>query len=284
MEERWEAVEAAERLFEGATVGASTENVALGRVPEGTELVRIGRVNRPELAAWRYGERLIGRWKRQSRAMKLSIGAGLALGAIPIVGDLALGGFIAFGAAALFRDQRTVMRTAEGRAIRRSDADRALLAPGSTLSSWRLVVPRLTDDDIALTGDESLLALRKLMPRANFRGGHPDEVQNAVQEVERVANPRTILSLAAMELEDTSAMDNREMPWRKRPHRIATGHPVLKLAVEMAVNEETERRALEGEVSLLEREWREAEELAAIADDLLYPAALRERLRELGRD
>lgn len=76
-------------------------------------------------------------------------------------------------------------------------------------------------------------------------------------------------------------MDNREMSWRKRPHRIATGHPVLKLALEMAVNEETERRALEGELALLEREWRQAEELAAISDDLLFPSALRERLERL---
>jgi hypothetical protein len=41
---------------------------------------------------------------------------------------------------------------------------------------------------------------------------------------------------------------------------------------------------LEGEVALLKREWREAEELAAIADDLLFPRHLRERLRSLKRD
>ena len=51
-----------------------------------------------------------------------------------------------------------------------------------------------------------------------------------------------------------------------------------KPALEMAVNEETERRALEGELDLLEREWREAEELAAIADDLLLPLAVRDRI------
>ena len=41
-----------------------------------------------------------------------------------------------------------------------------------------------------------------------------------------------------------------------------------RLAVEMAVNEENERRALEGELALLELEWKDAEEIAAIADRL----------------
>jgi hypothetical protein len=41
-----------------------------------------------------------------------------------------------------------------------------------------------------------------------------------------------------------------------------------RLAVEMAVNEENERRALEGELALLELEWKEAEEIAGIADRL----------------
>ena len=44
-----------------------------------------------------------------------------------------------------------------------------------------------------------------------------------------------------------------------------------KLAVEMALHEEQERRALEGELLLLERAWREAEEIAEISDNLLLP-------------
>ena len=44
-----------------------------------------------------------------------------------------------------------------------------------------------------------------------------------------------------------------------------------KLALEMAVHEEQERRALEGELWLLEAAWREAEEIAGISDDLFVP-------------
>jgi hypothetical protein len=39
----------------------------------------------------------------------------------------------------------------------------------------------------------------------------------------------------------------------------------------MAAHEDTEQRALLGELKLLEREWREAEQLARIADDLGLP-------------
>lgn len=44
---------------------------------------------------------------------------------------------------------------------------------------------------------------------------------------------------------------------------------VDRLALEMAAHEESERRALEGELSDLEEAWREADEIATIADALL---------------
>jgi hypothetical protein len=51
--------------------------------------------------------------------------------------------------------------------------------------------------------------------------------------------------------------------------------------MEIAVHDASERHALDGELSSLEQAWREAEEIAAIADDLLLPVALVERLRRL---
>jgi hypothetical protein len=46
------------------------------------------------------------------------------------------------------------------------------------------------------------------------------------------------------------------------------------LALEMALHEEAERRAVEGELADLERAWRDAEEIAGIADSLLLPESL----------
>ena len=42
----------------------------------------------------------------------------------------------------------------------------------------------------------------------------------------------------------------------------------------MSLHEEAERRALRGELMELERAWREAEEIAGIADDLLLPDSI----------
>ena len=53
-----------------------------------------------------------------------------------------------------------------------------------------------------------------------------------------------------------------------------------RLALEMAAHEETERRAFEGELAVLEAAWREAEEIAAIADRLLMPSNVNEWLEE----
>ena len=53
------------------------------------------------------------------------------------------------------------------------------------------------------------------------------------------------------------------------------------LALEMAAHEEQERRALEGELAILEAAWREAEEVAKIADEMFLPENTEDRLGEL---
>src|SRR5437763_4554901 len=57
--------------------------------------------------------------------------------------------------------------------------------------------------------------------------------------------------------------------------------PATRLAVEMAVNEDAERGAMEGELELLEMAWRDAEEIASIADDLLVPQETEEHIARL---
>src|SRR5829696_6237805 len=56
LEERWEAIEECERAFSSTRMRVSTDNVGLARLSEGLELVRIGKPQRPEFAAWRYGD------------------------------------------------------------------------------------------------------------------------------------------------------------------------------------------------------------------------------------
>jgi hypothetical protein len=51
----------------------------------------------------------------------------------------------------------------------------------------------------------------------------------------------------------------------------------------MSAHEESERRALEGELHLLEAAWRDAEEIAGIADDMFLPASVDADLARLKR-
>jgi len=54
-----------------------------------------------------------------------------------------------------------------------------------------------------------------------------------------------------------------------------------RLALEMALHEEAERRALDGALEELERAWRDAETVAAISDDLLIPDSVRNTIDKL---
>ena len=56
-----------------------------------------------------------------------------------------------------------------------------------------------------------------------------------------------------------------------------------RLAIERAAHEETERRAMEGELAELEAAWRDAEEIAAIADDMFLPQFVTEFIERRGR-
>src|SRR5688500_17802565 len=78
LEERWEAIEQAERQFRATRQRVSTENIGLTRLRDGTELVRIREPLRPEYAAWRYGDQ----FGRRRRRQRLTAGGGRgALGA-----------------------------------------------------------------------------------------------------------------------------------------------------------------------------------------------------------
>jgi hypothetical protein len=82
----------------------------------------------------------------------------------------------------------------------------------------------------------------------------------------------------------------RPSPSRKRGSPVADpGHSLInlptavRLALEMASHEDCERRALDGELALIETAWREAEEIASIADDMLVSDQTRIKLSELKR-
>ena len=112
-------------------------------------------------------------------------------------------------------------------------------------------------------GEDARRAINAVLPKLNGYGGNPKTVQAAVAEIESHGDPREFVS--------TVAARPRVYNFKGVPsHLSMIGYPT-RLALEMALHEEDERRALEGELWNLEQAWREAEEIAGIADNLLLP-------------
>jgi hypothetical protein len=136
---------------------------------------------------------------------------------------------------------------------------------------------------VTLHGKDAVRAAGALLPLLNHAGGGRRQVADAVKAVEDAPSVSALFRQAAID-----AKRHYDSSWN-----IAWGDPgslrhmpaSIRLALEMAAHEEQERRALEGELAELERAWQQAEEIAAIADDLLVGDGIRGRLERLrGRD
>jgi hypothetical protein len=307
LEERWEIVEACDRLYRDTRKRASTENIGLARLRDGLDLVRIGAPQRPEFAAWRYGDQ----FGRRRRSALLKAGAGLgAIGAVYFglaAAGIGVAGFFIFG----LKRARIVIngnpnedvgvipvgdgleniqvkrRDLEKFRIIRLDDTWALQPPDDVMQHFRSrgtlgvdtaryvpdyrsldVLKARKREDLLLTGSDAERAVGILLPAINRFGGSRIRVQEAVTLLER--NYAT--SYAASIARDPGYSGSlTELPY-----------PV-RLALEMSTHEETERRAMEGELAALEEAWRVAEEIAAISDNLLTPASVTSRLRLFGR-
>lgn len=279
LDERWEALEALERAYRETRRRVSSENIGLARLAEGLELVRVGRPRRPEFAAWRYGDQF-GRRRRKFMA-GAAITGGVALG-------LGLGSLAVAGASAallplhLLNLGRTVIdRRTPGVRLSAPDVGQITIAKdevglqrikpsGEHESGWVLDLgrPWHPGAPTELAGPAAVHALSLILPKVNAAGAGPSQVRDAVRLIEEAGSPETFLP--AVEYQARS-IGRGYSPIRRLPRE-------LRLAIEMAAHEDAERTALEGELALLEAAWREAEALAAIADDLVLPASVLDRL------
>jgi hypothetical protein len=285
LEERWEAVEAAERRFRDSRLRVQSENIGLCRLPDGTRLIRVGEALAGELAAWRYGSQLVRR-RRQYIIGGIAVGAAglVAVGgliALQIGGGL--GGFWTMAAHAweekqqrkiIHRVPASLSPTGREVAIRRWHVQGARLAADEG-GGVALHVPdvekekRKTDgwgrvkfsvqSELVLPPDQARTVLNRAMVLVNKKGASRDRVADAVRLIEGAHSAEAYLRQAALRggvLGKREGMEKRQLT------------PVAALALEMALHDEQERRALEGELAGLEAAWRQAEEIAAIADAL----------------
>jgi hypothetical protein len=274
-EERWEAIEECERFYRDTRLRVSTDQIGLARLASGLELVRIGRPERPEFAAWRYGDQL-GR-RRRSAMVKAGIGLG-ALGALVVGGAAAGVGIGGFGWVIGQLGERIVKGSPErivarlpianvGEVtVRGKHLNHLQLVSGDT-SRWQLGVPH-QKQIVTLEGDAAVQALGKLLPQLNRFGGSRDRVSEAVALIEREPDPLRFFDVAARQATDRAKAKISALP------------EATRLALEMAAHEDSERKALEGELAVLEQAWKEAEEVAAIADNMFLPAFVEDWMRK----
>jgi hypothetical protein len=293
LEERWEAIETCERLFRDTRKRVSTDHIGLARLHEGLELVRIGEPQRPEFAAWRYGDQFGRRRRRMvvvsSSTTAISLGltamyfapglAGPALTAVGTYGNLLMswGQIIAQNRRRRRLLARINVPTGEPIALNLTETFR--IVPDAAHDGWALDIHHTGGNQI-LTGDAALRAMPFIMAHMNHEGGSRKVISAAVDRIESVGDSHNLLRWIARQ-------PDRQRPhvwWRKKvPAGVHHLPPEIRLALEMSVNEEHERIALEGELAVLEEAWKEAEEIAAIADHLALPTDVESNLSALKR-
>lgn len=320
LEERWEAIEACERLYRGTRLRTSTDNIGLARLRSGVELVRIGPALLPEIASWRYGARLLQRDDHQrdvglivrstrllarsaaSAVVRSAYAAGLGSDVVLRMHTFGRGGAVLARAS----DER-------GRAItiRYAHIETAELIRPERDEPWRLRVQH-DRGEATLTDAPGLRVAGKMLATLNFGAATEEDIERAASKLDDAGDPEHYFSrVASLAIRTSWGRDPNapsegaaEPPARSFAERLAlrlatrsfwahggTGSQELatlhrlpaidRLALEMAANEDFERRALTGELAALRDAWRDAEEIAAIADNLLADEALAEFKRRL---
>jgi len=269
MESRWEALDELEKLVtDRGRLLSRTDNVALLRA-DPLEIVRVGGAALREEAWWRYGRELR---KRRERYRKLYT-AGTVAAAATIAGSWATGGmsFVAAwlvwdrvpglvtGGARLLRFGRTAWRGGGecescGRPIERvryADGSDLVLRNEGESVGIRVFCPYCgaRDGGFRLRGREAGRTLRRILAHRHFAGASEGRVDKAARLIEAAGGPGRL----------PSRILSKETPL----HQVGR---VGRVALEIAVHEEHERRLLSMELAELEANWRREEELARIMD------------------
>ena len=295
LEERWEAMDECERLYEGTRLRMSTDNVGLARIGEGTELVRVGAALRPEMAAWRFGAQLAAR----RRKYRWVVAGGVVGAAVMAVGVKTAGtGFIGGNwgwqllQAAYERATRIVLPTPPERlvdpvgvlnrplpellgrerppitapVVETKHARKGLIERADGDSGFLLTVPVVGRDTVRYDAALSPRVLAKMLTKVNRSGGRKEDERLAVGMLESVAaHGAHDLPLGVLEQYARKRLFGDKAPAERTLGKIGA---TTTLALEMALNEQREREVLAGELLDLEFAWKEAEELARIADTL----------------
>ncbi|HEX4681646.1 MAG TPA: hypothetical protein VH277_02990 [Gemmatimonadaceae bacterium] len=276
LDERWEAIEQAERLYRDASKRVASENMGFARLRDGTALIRVGKPLRPEFAAWRYGDQFGHRRRVQiGLALTGTAAVGTILGGI-ISNGIGIGMFVVLGGWAL----EPVLHGRQSTVVARihTDTDGVVRVQRRHLRETTIGRKKgggmtmhlaFEKGSVDLEGKAAERAVAVLLPKVNGRGGRPDEIRWAVDAIEERGGSEAYFDEATK----WAAMYTH-------PFGLVSFPRVHALAFEMALHEDVERRAMHGELGELVEAWRKAEEIGRIADNLL-PASVDEGYHKL---
>lgn len=131
---------------------------------------------------------------------------------------------------------------------------------------WRLIVTHKTGV-ARVAGAAVMPTLGRLLPHINDVGASDHQVAQAVAKIEHFGQTERLLDFLVQRDGSGAAAFAQRIGYEQR------------LALEMMAHEDSERRALDGELAALHAAWEDAERIAAIADQLLIPERIRAILR-----
>ena len=295
LDERGAAIEACEKRYHDTVLRKSSGEIGLARLPSGLELVRIGRPMFPEYADWRYGERFRRRRWITYGTTAVGIGAlvGVVWGLPAALSALGVGSFSttwvynAWGFWQRRREERRVVGSYYTSFDRPAQPLRGAHLEQLTIEAelpvgWRLEIPTLRKHPAfaqthvrfsrslpwvhleneppemvpIAAGDESRL-LTSIISQVNRGGGHSATVRSALEVYDQ---ERGDLFNRVGQLVYEKG--------KKRRMRVGSLPAPLRLALEIQLAEKRDTAWLDGELASLSAAWKEAEEIAAIADTL----------------
>lgn len=275
LEERWEAIEACERLYRSTPMRVSTDNIGMTRLREGLELVRIGAPLRPEFAAWRYlpvfqrrrRSALAGVAPAEKPRWHSAMWLASAFIVFPPMAALTAGHTIRDLYTHRFKTYARVPAEVGSRtfAVKAYHLPEARLLHADNPWGWMLEVEH-EGGRSELAGPPAQRVLGRLLVAINATGGTTQDVDRAVNLLGRQD-----------EADGFFHRQGKASHWRRGRRywwddslvgALKNRAPSTRLALEMALHETVERAALEGELQALQEAWEEAEEIAAIADRL----------------
>jgi hypothetical protein len=276
IDERWEAVESAERLFRDCASRVQSDQIGLAALADGTRLVRVGRPLPGELAAWRYGEELVRRRRRAllrttARFLFADVGLVLFLAERAERRQAVLQRFLPANASghelwvrARHLHGARVLGGAEGQVMRMDVPGSDVVSPSTP---WRAEMrgPTVTLDGAAARG-----TLARALVHVNLGGAPRRRTREAVATLERAGSAEKYLArlVSRGALGFVRRFGRLRLVRHDGDDQAAPLGTVETLALEMALHDRAERQALGGDLQALEAAWREADEIARIADAL----------------